>query len=126
MGPRTAERRRGRRVSLQAPLLIRRAGSSDKEPEGFETHLTTNVSIAGVLFETEKEKAFNQNDLVIASVSIPVEERRKFPFVRLAGPSRVVRVEKLTAQGGSGKSRFGVALEFGEDVTVLMAVPDRG
>lgn len=118
------ERRRGRRVNLGAPLLVRRVGAP--EPETFKELVAHNVSLAGVYFETDEEEGFPMNEIFIASVSIPESHRREFPFTRLAGPSRVVRVTALPQEGSEEKKRFGVALEFGRDITALTATPPRG
>ena len=118
------ERRRGRRVDLEAPLVIRRvaagsAGSANQE-------LTSNISLAGVYFETEQSDAYTVNETLISSVSVPESKRRDFPFTRVAGRSRVVRIKELPQEEGAGRKRMGIALEFGEDVTALTAIPTRG
>ena len=118
------ERRRGRRVDLGAPLLVRRLGA--REPGTFKELVAQNISLAGVYFETDEEEGFPLNEVFIASVSIPEPHRRAFPFTRLAGPSRVVRVIALPQQVSGEKKRFGVALEFGRDITALTATPPRG
>ena len=122
MQPGGAERLRGRRVPLQASLLIRRPD----EP-ALREHAIQNISLAGVYFETDQPGALAPNAQVLASVSIPEAERRAFPFTRLAGRGRVVRMDELPAQDGSSPPRrYGVALEFGKDLTALTAVPSRG
>ena len=120
------ERRRGRRVNVQAPLLIRRSGETPSGSSSSQDKTTKNISLAGTYFETEEGEAFSVNDVVMASVSIPEPQRRDFPFTRVAGKSRVVRVSELPQPGPSGRRRFGIALEFGEDVTALTAIPPRG
>lgn len=117
------DRRRGRRVSLQVPLQLRRSGSQG--PESPQEHFTKNVSLAGVYFETDQAGALQENDLIFASVTIPETQRRQFPFTRVAGRSRVVRVSELPALS-EGRKRIGVALEFGEHTTALTATPPRG
>ena len=117
------ERRRGRRVSLDAPLQIRQVGAS--EPRPVKDEVTRNISLAGVYFETD-EDAYTLNDVVITSVSIPESRRREFPFTRIAGRGRIVRVNELPPQTVSGRKRLGIALEFAEDVTALTATPTRG
>lgn len=119
----SAERRRGRRLNLEASLLVRH--DDVKEAGPFQTHTTKNLSLAGVYFETEREPPFAVNEMVIASVSVPESYRQGFPFTRVAGKSRVVRVDELGSEGAAGK-RYGVALEFGNDVTALTAIPARG
>ena len=117
-----SERRKGRRANVQAPILIRRVGH--REPEPFQEQVAKNISLAGVYFETTEQHAYEVNQLVMTSVSVPETQRREFPFTRVAGRSRVVRVEPLSAS--SGVSRYGVALEFGDDITALTATPPLG
>lgn len=114
------DRRRGRRIDLRAPVMIRRL-SEGAAP--FTSETCHNVSLAGLYFETDAE--YQVNDLVITSVSIPEAHTRNFPFTRLAGKSRVVRILELTPQPPQHK-RIGVALEFGDDLTALTALPARG
>ena len=111
--PDPVERRRGRRIDLQAPLRIRPAETGASEP--FTEHQTKNVSLAGVYFETNDDDRYAVNQVFVASVSVPEAQRREFPFTRIAGRSRVVRVHG-----------HGVALEFGDDVMALTALPTRG
>ncbi len=125
MQPSGDERRRGRRASVQAPVVIRRASSSGPAPVVNE-EIATNISLAGVYFETTDEHAYQVNEAVITSVSIPESHTREFPFTRLAGRSRVVRVKELPQQEPAQAKRFGIALEFGSDVTALTALPSRG
>ena len=119
----SVERRRGRRAGVQAPLVVRRLGTSESRPQ---EEMATNISLAGVYFETDDAQAYAMNDLVLASVAIPASQRREFPFTRIAGRSRVVRVNELPPEGTTSRRRFGIALEFGEDVTALTAIPGRG
>lgn len=114
-----AERRRGRRADVQAPLMVKPATGSGGVP--FQQETAQNVSLAGVYFETDQP--YRINDAVIASVSIPAAQTRSFPFTRLAGRSRVVRVNELPDSQAGGRRRFGVALEFGDDLTALTALP---
>lgn len=118
MQPGGAERRRGRRVPLQASLLIRRPD----EP-ALREHAIQNVSLAGVYFETDQPEGLVLNEQVVASIAIPESERRTFPFARLAGRGRVVRVQELPPTPDQDAKRFGIALEFGRDVTALTAIP---
>ena len=118
------ERRRGRRVNVEAPLLIRRAGA--RKPEEVQKEVTQNISMAGVYFETERAGDYTLNDTVISSVAIPESKRREFPFTRVAGRSRVVRINELPQPAATGRKRIGVALEFGDDVTALTATPTWG
>jgi hypothetical protein len=123
MGQGSVERRRGRRVNVEAPLQIRRLGTRD--PKSLKEELTKNVSLAGVYFETDEGHDYSLDDVITASVSVPEAKRREFPFTRIAGRSRVVRVRELSQQTAERK-RIGIALEFGDDVTALTATPPRG
>ena len=117
------ERRRGQRANVQAPVVIRRLGPSGPGPGKEET--ATNVSLAGVYFETDDHQAYGMNEIVLTSIAIPPTQTRNFPFTRLAGRGRVVRVKEANREGSSETKRFGVALEFGEDLTALTALPSR-
>ena len=118
------ERRRGRRITLQAPLLIRRIGT--REPEPFREEMISNISLAGVYFETDEPDAYAADGVVMTSVSVPESQRREFPFTRLAGRSRIVWIKELSPQEPEGRKRFGIAIEFGNDVTALTTIPPRG
>ena len=121
----SVDRRRGRRARVRAPLTIRRLGSGQPGVASQE-EVTENISLAGVYFETEHDGAYDFNDVILASVAIPEPQTRHFPFTRISGRSRVVRINELPRQGSTGHSRFGVALEFGDDLTALTAIPTRG
>ena len=120
----SVERRRGRRANVQVPLRLRRMDSP--KPGDFHEQVASNVSLAGAYFETGEGHPFAVNEFVTASVTVPEPQRREFPFTRLAGRGRIVRVKELGEKGPDGRKRFGVALEFGEDLTALTAIPSRG
>lgn len=115
------ERRRDRRVECPAALLIRRENLPSSQ--AFQELVIKNVSLQGVYFETHQPDAFNLNDRVVASVAIPLSHTRYFPFKRLAGRGRVVRVIPPSSPEAEGQST-GVAVEFGRDVTVLGTIPE--
>ena len=117
------ERRRGRRVKMEALLFLRRDDA--KALKAVNDHITKDISLVGVYFESEAP-LLAVNDVVVASVSIPEAQRKEFPFARIAGRSRVVRVEELPTPPEERPQRFGVAIEFGDDVTALSAIPARG
>ena len=119
----SVEKRRGPRANVQAPLLVRRLGEG--APGSVKEETTRNISLAGVYFETEGH-GYAVNDVFMTSVSIPAAQTRDFPFTRLAGRSRVVRVKEYPQEGSGKGIRVGVALEFGEDLTALTAIPTRG
>lgn len=119
----SVELRRGKRAPIEVPVLIRRTGAHSAASR---EEVAKNVSLAGVYFETEEGHPYVSNDIVMASVSVPEERSREFPFTRLAGRGRVVRVEEISSRSESGRKRFGIALEFGQDLTALSAIPSRG
>lgn len=114
------DRRRERRVDLQVPIQVRRPGAAEPRPP--EQGITMNVSLAGVYFQSQSGRSYAPNDVVVASVSIPDPQQREFPFSRLAGRSRVVRVDTLPDRAAGSGKRQGIALEFGEDLTILSAI----
>ena len=116
------ERRREWRVALEAPLLIKRLGNP--QSEAFQERLTKNIGLAGVYFEVGGD-AYTVNEPVMLSISVPESQRRDFPFTRVAGHGRVVRVQDLSRDGAGPGKRFGVALEFSQGVTALTAIPPR-
>ncbi len=97
-------------------------GTQGLGPSKQET--ATNISLAGVYFETEQGEGYSVNEVLTTSVAIPESQSRVFPFRRVAGRGRVVRVHELPQQEGASRTkRFGVALEFGEDIIALTALP---
>ena len=110
------EKRRGRRISLKAPLMIRRDIAGEPEER-----VAANVSLSGVYFETDRP--YQSSEAVVVSVAVPEQQRRDFPFSRLAGRSYVVRIDELSEV--EGRKRYGVALAFADNVTTLLAVPPR-
>ena len=114
-----AEWRRGRRVSVQAPMLIRHMDDGAGGSVSFKERVTGNVSLNGAYFESEEGHSYTVNDVVMASITVPESQRRTFPFARLAGRARVVRVNELPYDSVSNRKRFGVALAFADDLTAL-------
>ena len=115
------ERRRGRRVGVQASLTLRR-DAPGSQPAG--SHTTKNLSLTGVYFEAADRPALSVNEMVTAGVEVPEAERRRFPFTRLSGKGRVVRIQPLE-EHDPVRTRYGIALEFGDDVTALTPLPSR-
>ena len=118
------ERRRHRRIELAVPIVTK----PQQEAQGgeFKTGVTRNLSLAGTLFETGQYHILRAEDLLMVSISIPRDKARGFPFSRLAGRARIVRVSELAKAEEEGPRLLEVALEFGKDLTVLTAAPDIG
>ena len=117
------DRRRYRRVALRVPIVLR--GLEEGMRATGRAGLTENISLAGVYLRTPKGKPVAKDDLVTLSISIPQEAMRQFPFSRLMGRGRIVRVEELPEAGKAETNRLGMAVEFAEDFTVLSAAPPR-
>ena len=118
---RDIDRRRHRRIDLTVPILARR--NTDGNGAAFKQGVAKNLSLAGVYFTTAGWHELTKDEIMTVSVSIPPERVRSFPFSRLAGRGRVVRIEELAKVASDGPTLYGVALEFGEDLTVLTAAP---
>jgi hypothetical protein len=115
------EQRRERRVSFEAPLQVWNA--SQPRPPSPTSHLAKNLSLHGLYFETDESYAVN--DVVATSVSVPESSLHTFPFTRLIGRSRVVRVDRPSpGPDASGSPPAGVALQFLDTMTVLTNIPD--
>ena len=111
-------------MNLNAAVLIRRADSPDAQP--LSEAVTRDISLNGLYIETDQEPRYQVNDVVVASVSVADAQQRDFPFSRVAGRARIIRVEPLPEDGSLPGKRFGIALEFGHDITALAATPDWG
>ena len=118
-----SERRRHRRVPLAVRVLAKRVRVG--ECGVFEAGQTTDVSLAGVYFTTAAWRDVQPQEMLTVSVSVPREQSRDFPFSRLAGRGRVVRVDPMGA-AMPGSPQVGVAVEFADDLTVLSAAPEHG
>ena len=114
------EQRRERRVFFDAPLHVWKEGQP--RPQSPKPLVAKNISLHGLYFETDESYALN--DVVVTSVSIPEASLHTFPFTRVLGRSRVVRVDRPSDQEARGQQQTGVALQFLDNVTVLTAIPD--
>lgn len=109
------ERRRHQRIDMNLPVQAKRLISP--EDAGFKEAVTRNISLGGAYFTTSDFNLAPQEEIVV-SISVPKERTRLFPFSRLAGRAKVIRVEQF------GQQRWqGVALQFADDMTYLSAAP---
>ena len=106
------DRRRFPRYNLCFPLRLKKLDCPDGE---CDQTITSNVSFGGAYLQTAKD--VNIGDKLHVMISVPEDMVKQFPFSRLVGESRVVRVEKSEAQGGKN-----IALEFGTDMIRLAAI----
>ena len=110
-GERSFNRRRGPRVGLSVPVHVsKQAGESGGAVSRYMAQ-STNLSAGGVYLILSEGGTFVPGELVHVSITVPWEARRAFPFSRIVGSSRVVRVEDASATQERGK---GVALAFCE------------
>lgn len=122
------ERRQFRRAELDLPVTIR-----PLTPEGSASESIVgqakDVSLAGMYCYVTKPAPVASGDTILCSLSIPADHAKLFPFTRIAGKGRVLRVDGRPRHGtdASGNSeRAGVAVAFAADVTALTALPGRG
>ena len=97
------EKRKFKRLDLALPMKIRRT-SGDGE-EDIQEGVTINVSFNGAYVVNVDVRGIEIKDKLNISLSVPRDDTRDFPFSRLVGKARVIRVEK-----------DGIALEFSEDI----------
>jgi len=100
------EKRSFKRLDLTLPAELRcltREGKREAQ-EG----VTINVSYNGAYIGDITIRNIKTEDTLIVTLSVPRDEARDFPFSRITGKAKVVRVEK-----------DGVALEFNEDINRL-------
>jgi len=115
--PRSGDHRRWRRVRLSVPVQLGK-GAEGKEgglcPHAAETR---DLGPGGAYVTINGANPFALGELLRVWISIPWELRHSFPFARVAGSGRVVRMEELPMS--DQENQTGLALEFCEDVTVL-------
>ena len=100
------EKRKSRRLDLSIPMSIKH--KSDNGKEKTQEGLTINVSYNGAYLVDISLKDISPKDKINISLSVPRDDARDFPFSRVIGKAKVVRVDKE-----------GVALEFGDEVSRL-------
>lgn len=86
--------------------------------------MVKNASLAGVYCYVKDGYSLKPGDQVVCSLAIPAEQLRLFPFTRLLGKGRVVRVEPIPTGRRAGESPsdqklFGAAIAFAPDITAL-------
>jgi hypothetical protein len=100
------EKRRFKRLDLSLPMTVRNISEDGKEKA--QKGSTINVSFNGAYIVDIGVKNIKPEDGLDVSLRVPRDDTRDFPFSRITGKARVVRVEK-----------DGVAIEFAEDVSRL-------
>lgn len=100
------EKRRSKRLDLSLPMRIKCISGDGKEK--VQEGLTININFSGAYVGDINIKGISANDSINISLSVPRDDTRDFPFSRIVGKAKVVRVEK-----------DGIALEFNEDISRL-------
>lgn len=117
---RSCDRRRGPRVKLSIPVQF---GQGAREAEGPCpcTGQSQNLGAGGVHLVTGEGGPFVPGERLMVSIAVPWEARRLFPFSRIVGPCRIVRVEEVSTTDNAKQT--GLALSFSRDeMTLLGAV----
>ena len=118
--PRSENRRRHRRVRLAVPIRLGKGAVGAGERRDDPTGLSRDLGTGGVYLTTSEPGPFVPGEVLKVSMCIPWEMRRRFPFSRIAGLCRVVRVEQVPI---SQEILTGLALAFcGDHMTMLGAV----
>ncbi|MFC1667025.1 hypothetical protein ACFL0P_04080 [Candidatus Omnitrophota bacterium] len=97
-----SEKRRFRRMGLSFPMTLKYASGDVQEG------VTTNVCFNGAYVTDIDTNNIRPTDSINISLRVPKDDARDFPFSRLIGKARVVRVEKDA-----------LALEFSDDISRL-------
>lgn len=105
-GSEVVDKRKFKRLDLSIPMTLKRISSDGKE--NTVTGLTSNISYNGTYVREANIKDLKPEENLHISLSVPRDDTRDFPFSRLTGKARVVRVEKDA-----------VALEFNENMSRL-------
>ncbi len=84
----------------------------------FSSGQSADISTGGGYFTTREPGPFVPGEVLAMSIAVPWELRRIFPFSRIVGSGRIVRVEEQPEAIQDGDR--GVALEFNPSGTTLL------
>ena len=104
---RSFERRKYKRVALSIPAMVRDL-RDDAQRLMLERTSTVNISQGGAYLRTGDRPEISPGEKVNIHISIPRSEANIFPFSRLSGEAKVIRIEKE-----------GMALKFDDDLIFL-------
>ena len=116
--PRSYDRRRWPRVKLAVPVQFGKGSWGKGELLYFTSGESSDVSTVGVRLTTSDPGPFIPGEVLAVSIAIPWELRRAFPFSRIVGAGRVVRVEEGPATEQGKQQRL--AIEFYGDRTAIL------
>lgn len=114
------EKRKHRRLNLALPIEVKKLEAPDEVM--FEQAQTSNLSLGGAYFKTQVWKDVRPQEGVYVSISVPRDVSKDFPFSRLVGKARIVRVEMLLENKVDRLAKQGIAIEFTSDFVFLSAV----
>lgn len=117
-GTRPSDRRHWPRVRLAVPVEVSPGAGGRGEAAPQFMAQSSDLSPGGLYLTTRDSGAFAPGEMLTVSIAIPWEFRQRFPFSRLMGPCRVVRVDEVTTESGATR---GVALAFcGTDAVTFL------
>src|SRR3989338_9604466 len=108
-GAGSEDRRRWPRVKLCVPVQFGEGSGGKGELLYFSAGQSSDIGSNGVLFATNEPGPFVLGEVLALSIAIPWESRRKFPFSRIVGFGRVLRIEEESQAEEGGQRQ--VALE---------------
>ena len=118
-GGRSNDWRRWPRVKLSIPVRRSRAGEGNSGAVPCGAGQSRNLSTGGA-YLTAEGGGFVPGEIVRVEIFVPWEARHAFPFSRIVGSCRVVRIDDLPSSEGELR---GLALEFcARDMTMLGAI----
>ena len=105
--------RRWPRVRLTAPVQLSTGAGENSAAVPIYTAQSRDVTTGGIYVTVNECPPVAVGDYLAVSVLIPQEARRSFPFSRIVGLCRVVRVERM------GQA-WGLGLAFCEDRVIML------
>lgn len=118
--PTLGERRGQRRIQFSASVEFGKGSRGKGELIYFSSGRSSDVSTTGVRFVTREPGPFTPGEVLAVSIEVPWETRRVFPFSRIVGFARVVRVLEEEPRSEEEGGQRDVALEFCEGETMLL------
>ena len=119
-GRSSEDRRRQHRVRLSVPVLFNKSEAWGEERFSSHNGRSKDLSTGGVYLTTSEGEAVSPGELLRVSIAVPRDARRAFPFSRIVGSCRVLRVEVVSSAQGVEK---GLALAFcGGDLQLFGAI----
>lgn len=109
------ELRKNPRVSLEAPMVIRRQADGS----GVSSHsaTVTNLSMGGAFATVSDWQQLRKEDAVFFSIRIPQEHQSQFPLSHLIGRGQI---QRITPSGDAqAPGQLGVSIVFGDELAMV-------